>query len=169
VTIQASLAALLTFGDLGESLAPSLRVGYGGSGGLLGRLAFVGPKASVDLEGAAGGASVREELALVELAYAFGSAESVLVPTVSLGAGIHHAGIEGTAAPPYIANDEDSWAAAADAGVGLALRAGSRFAFVLDVHALILLPEPVVFVAGEEVGRAGTPAWLASLGLLLEL
>lgn len=169
VTVQASLAALLSFGDLGESLAPSLRIGYGGSRGLLGRFTFVGPKLSIDLAGDAGGASVREELALVELAYAFGSAESVLVPTISLGAGIHHAGIEGTAAPPYVANDEDSWAATADAGVGLALRAGSRFAFVLDVHALVLLPEPVIFVVGEEVGRAGAPAWLASLGLLLKL
>jgi hypothetical protein len=169
VTVQASLAALITFGDLGESLAPGIRVGYGSEQGWLGRIGFVGPKASISLEGAAGGASVREELALVELVYAFGSRDSVLLPTLSIGAGIHHAAIEGTASPPYVANDDDAWAAAADAGAGLALRAGGRIAFVFDVHTLILLPEPLVFVAGEEVGRAGTPAWLASLGVLLKL
>jgi hypothetical protein len=170
LTLQASLAALVTFGGFGESLAPSLAAGYGWRRGWVARLALVGPKARVDLEGtAAGSASVRDELAMAELAYAFGSPEAIVVPTASLGAGVYHASIEGTAQPPYIAYDEDSWAAVAEAGVGLAARAGSRFAFVVDARMLILLPEPVVLVAGEEVGRAGTPAWLASFGLLLKL
>jgi hypothetical protein len=148
---EIGLAALYGFGETRGRLAPTLRLSYGGSIGLSGRLSVVGPTAT-------------DQLALLELTYALEPWRQTIVPIVSLGAGAAHAHIEnsGTGVPPI---QTEAWAAALGGSAGVAVRPSDRAAFLFDVHALFLKPGPGAIIGGELAH--GEPALLviASVGV----
>jgi len=151
VGFEIGLAALYGFGETRGRLAPTLRLSYGGSIGLSGRLSVVGPTAT-------------DQLALLELTYALEPWRQMIVPIVSLGAGAAHAHIEnsGTAIPPI---QTEAWAAALGGSAGVAVRPSDRAALLFDVHALFLKPGPGAIIGGEQAH--GKPALLviASVGV----
>jgi hypothetical protein len=149
--VEVGLAALYGFGETRGRLAPTLRLSYGGSIGLSGRLSVFGPTAT-------------DQLALLELSYALEPWRQMIVPLVSLGAGGAHAHIEtsGAAIPPI---RTEAWAAALGGSAGVGVRPSDRAAFLFDVHALFLKPGSGAIIGGEHVNGRASLLVIASLGV----
>jgi hypothetical protein len=187
VTMAAGVALLQSADGIGPAVGPALRVSLGARRGpappdrtalspaspgapasFAGRLTVAGPALAPALAGEAGTVSVRQELALLELVYAF-PARGPLVPVLSAGAGAYHLHIAGAPDPPLRAAEGDVWAALAGAGAGVGLRLTERAALLADAQVLFTQPRPVVQLASEMLGTAGRPTFAGFLGLLARL
>jgi hypothetical protein len=178
--------ALLQSADgIGPAVGPALRLSFGARLGpdpadraalppaaapatLAGRLSVAGPALAPALSGEAGTASVRQELALLELVYAF-PAGGPLVPVLSAGAGAYHLHLAGAPDPPLRPAEGGVWAALAGAGAGVGLRLTERAALLADVQVLVAQPRPVVQLGRETLGTAGRPTFSGFLCLLARL
>jgi hypothetical protein len=116
------------------------------------------------LSAAAGTVALRQTVGTVDLSYAFHFARVRVHPLVALGAGVYHIRVDGRADPPYVGEHHDLVTAAISAGGGLGLRITPKLRAQAALDVLTLLPEPFVTIAGVEVGRAGRPAFLPSIG-----
>ena len=163
-TVEAGVAAIHSFGGVGPSFAPSLRIGYGSASGLATRIHVAGPAISQDLQAAGGSASVRQELAAAELVYVLGKRDSTFAAIASLGLGAHHIQVQGSAAFPNVARKASLWSALAEVGLGGALRLGSRAAIVLEIHGFTTQPNAEVQIGESRVGAITRPTLVASLG-----
>jgi hypothetical protein len=129
------------------------------------RASFIGLGTRPQVTSATGSASVAQWCALAELIFA-PLREATVRPAFSVGAGAFHTSVSGTAVWPYQGLRTSHWAFAADAGLGLSLRIGSRLELASEMHALWLTPEPVVRFVNEDGPHLGRPGVVGSLSLL---
>jgi hypothetical protein len=167
--LSVGAALFATPAALGPTYAPALRLSYGRRRlGL--RLSVLGPgslgKVDVhDGDALLGTARVHQELALLEVLLAF-RPDSPVQPFLSLGAGVQHVRVSGTGASPIFSDAQaSSLAAAADGGIGLAVRLGNRAALVLEAHAIGTLPATAIDVADQRAARLGPFTAMGAAGL----
>jgi hypothetical protein len=153
---------LYSVGGLQPAFAPVVRAWFRLAHGLSVRGSFAGPALGPDLRAAAGVASLHQELATVDLAYIIALPPRWLVPLVSVGGGVLHIHVEGDASAPYAGTTANAWSAIFDAGAGLGIRPFESFALLLDGHAFLAAPRPVIAL-GNATTSAGRPALLGSL------
>jgi hypothetical protein len=162
VRAELGVAMLSSLHGAGPAFAPVLRVGYA-TDQLGGRISVIAPAFGSTVNGDAGSASVRQELAVAEFTASFPRA-SRLAAVVSAGGGVQHAHVRGKeAAAPFAAASGDTWAAVGIAGAGVSIRLGERAGLLLDGQALFRTPALVVRV-GDESFRSRTPAFAATAG-----
>ncbi len=167
-TIGIAGVVLHSFSGIGPAFAPAVRLAWGAPSGFAGRLSFVGPAFGANLESPKGTASVRQELAMVELVYA--PSQHWLSPFGSVGAGAYHLHTNGKPSDPNDRGSTDGvWAALLDAGAGIAGRLGSGAAVTFELHAFVTQPSATVGIGDAEddarLGPTGRPSFIASLGL----
>jgi hypothetical protein len=161
-------AGLLTgFDGIGPAGTPVLRVSYGTSSGLAGRLTLAGPAFGAGLEGPLGVARIHEELGALELVYAPGVDWAGFTPIVWLGAGAYHLHARGELAAGFEGQSDDVWAALAEAGAGIGYRVGDQVTFVLDAGLVFTFPRVSLAMGGESIATTGRPSLLSSLGVAI--
>jgi hypothetical protein len=121
----------------------------------------------VAITAAQGTVALEQQIAALEIAYAFGRERAAVFPLVSIGGGAYHLKVDGTAKKPYVGEHHDVGAGfvCASAGVGVRLREG--IALLADAGLLVLQPKLIVTIAGVAAGSIGRPAIVASAGLVL--
>lgn len=82
-----------------------------------------------------------------------------------LGAGVAGFLFEGRAVPPWVAASGDRWSALPFVEAGASYRFTPVFAVRADVLAALALPQPVLVIAGREVGSFGAPAVFTSIAV----
>ncbi|WP_437681432.1 hypothetical protein [Sorangium sp. So ce131] len=155
-------------GGIGPALlwVARLRVApLGPRGPLEARLSLAGLGTAPRVAGPQGSAAVQQRFGLVELA-AHPWPELRLRPRFSAGLGALHVGVDGEASWPYRGGHSATWAFAADAGAGVELGIVRRLDVVVEAHALVAHPYPVVRFVETEAARGARPALLGSLTLV---
>jgi len=164
VSLEAGAGVLDGFGGLGPSLSPVLRFAYAIPFGVLACATLSGPTLAREIHTAAGSATTRQEFGLLEIAYPYRLGRSAALLT-SVGLGIYHLQVQGSALRPYGGGSPQLWSALLDVGMGGAFRTSERSAIVLDVHALTTQRQALVAFANGETRRSGRPIGLVTLGL----
>jgi hypothetical protein len=113
-----------------------------------------------------GAVELRQILAGVDLAYAFGLERRRFYPVVSLGGGLYDLQYAGEAVAPQRGARGGFVTAALFAGAGVGARLHPRVSAFSDVQVVVVQKEPVVTVLGAPAGSAGRPALLPSIGLV---
>lgn len=168
LVLEAGGGMLHAPGGIGPAGCPALRLSFGWPAGIGVRLGVVGPAVGAALESPLGTATVRQELASLEVFYAF-DLRSSFIPVVSLGAGLYHLDATGAPLPPYTAASDEVWSGLFGVGAGGVYRLTDRVALTMDVRGLMTAPRPVVALAGQELGSAGRPSILWTAGVLASL
>jgi hypothetical protein len=151
---------------IGLAAGPTVSVSHG-IGPLFARVVVAGPLLGPEVTGAAGSAAIRQELAAVDLGWA--SVPRPIGGLVWVGAGGFDLHASGSATTPYRGVSADVASFLWTVGVGGVARIGSRVALTAEVAAIFLDPKPIVVIAGNDAGSAGSPSVGASLGLLVGL
>ncbi|WP_437276778.1 hypothetical protein WME90_36825 [Sorangium sp. So ce375] len=165
LSLEAGLAVVA--GGVGAVPGPYLRVEYGLPAGFSLGGTLVPAVVERRLEAPAGSVALGQTLALVGAAYAAGAETWGIHPVLALGAGVYDLTIDGRANPPHRDRRQRWLTVGISAGGGLGVRVLPRLTALLRLDVLLLAREPVVTIAGTEVGRTGRPALLPSLGLKL--
>jgi hypothetical protein len=129
------------------------------------RLTVSGLGTTPKVTAAEGDATVSQELALLELLGEFAPRNRIR-PTISLGAGAYHIGVDGSANSPYAGLDGGRFAFVADAGAGLALHLTSALALSFEGHALLVAPYPVIVFLDVDTAETGRPILSGALTLV---
>ncbi len=162
------VSALALHGLSGIGLAAGPTVSFShGLGPWFARVTLAGPLLGPGPSTAAGSATIRQELAALSLGWA--SDPKPLGACAWIGAGGFDLHANGSAAPPYRGISAGVVSFLGTAGIGGLARIGPRVALSADLMAIFLDPEPVVVIAGRDVGGAGIPSVGASLGVLVGL
>jgi hypothetical protein len=164
--VEAGAQVLAGFGGIGAAILPVARLRLALGERMATRLTLSGLGTRPVVETPVGTATVNQELALLEFLGDIAPASWQLRPTVSLGGGPYHIGIEGSANAPYAALHDGAVTFAADAGAGLAWSLTSSFALALEGHALILAPYPVISFLGVDTVETGRPLVSGALTLV---
>jgi len=167
-SVEAGAQVLAGFGGVGASVMPLGRVRFALSQRLAARLTLSGLGTRPQVEADGGTATVSQELGLLELMGGIAPL-NWLRPSISLGAGAYHIGVEGSAAPPYASQSGDRFAFAADAGAGLALSLTSSLSLSLEGHAILVTPNPVIRFLEVDVAKVGNPLLSGALTLVAQL
>lgn len=146
------------------SLGPELRASYRFAPRWLATLDLLGPLVTWPRTRAAGSISLREELAMAELAFAL-LPRGRIIPMLSLAAGVEHARVEGAAESPYRARTTDLLFFATAAGVSARIALVPHVALTADLRALFAFPGAILRIDGEEIGSTGRGNLLGSLGV----
>jgi hypothetical protein len=165
---EAGVQALAGFGGVGSAVMPVVRARLALTRRLVGRLSLAGLGTRPRVDAASGSATVSQELGLLELVGEL-LPDAWLSPQLSLGAGVYHVGVSGTARSPYAGLRGDRLVFAADAGAGAALSITSAIALSLEGHGILIAPYPVIRFLGVETARIGNPLMSAALTLRVEL
>lgn len=168
LSLAVGVAGAFASPDVGAAVGPELRVAWRPSGAWSLAVLGVGPAFGPRLSGTEGTASVRQELALGEVAFE-PSPGGVVSGFVALGAGVYHLYASGDAVPPYTSGSDDVWAALLSGGLGARLRLSRAAYVVVDARELVALPRPVIVFAGQRVAESMRPGTLAGLSLAVEL
>ncbi|WP_437969010.1 hypothetical protein WMF04_06835 [Sorangium sp. So ce260] len=152
-------------GGIGPALLLVARLRVAPLGPIEGRLSLAGLGTAPRVAGPQGSATVQQRFGLVELA-ALPWPELRLRPRFSVGLGALHVAVDGEAAWPYRGVHGAQWAFAADAGAGVELGIVRRIDVVVEAHALVAHPVPVVRFVETEAARGARPALLGSLSLV---
>ncbi|KYF67146.1 hypothetical protein [Sorangium cellulosum] len=155
-------------GGIGPALllVARLRVAPPGpSGRLEARLSLAGLGTAPRVAGPQGSATVQQRLGLVELA-ALPWPELRLRPRFSVGLGALHVAVDGEASWPYRGTHDARWAFAADAGAGVEFGIVRRLDVVVEAHALVAHPYPVIRFVETEAASGARPALLGTLSLV---
>ena len=159
---------LLTgFDGIGPAGAPVARLSYGEKHGIVGRLSWLGPAFGGRADGDLGGASIRQELLTLDLAYAPHVRWAGFTPMVWLGAGALHLDAAGDLRPPLVARRVEIWSFALTGGAGLGYRLTSHVTAMLDAAALFAVPRPVITIEGTPIATTGRPALTSSVGVAI--
>jgi hypothetical protein len=163
--VEAGAQVLAGFGGIGAAVMPVGRVRIILGRHLVTRLTLSGLGTRPRVESAEGSATVSQELGLLELIGEL-APQAWLKPSVSVGAGAYHIGVEGSATSPYAGLDGDRFVFAADAGAGLALPITSSFALSLEGHAILVTPYPVIRFLDMDSARRSNPMLSVALTLV---
>ncbi|WP_437606985.1 hypothetical protein WMF20_39710 [Sorangium sp. So ce834] len=164
-SLEAGSAHLI--GELGGVSSVYLRVEHALAARLSLRATFVPGILEHRLDAPAGSVTLRQTLATVGLAYAFDAEAARLYPVIALGVGAYHASIDGHASLPAEGRHQDFVTAGVALGGGLGVRITPELTALAQLDVVMLATEPVLAVAGTEVGRTGRPALLSCVGLKL--
>jgi hypothetical protein len=151
---------------IGLAVGPSVSFSHG-LGPLFVRATLAGPLLGPELREAAGSAAIRQELAALAIGWA--SAPGPLGGFAWIGAGAFDLHSSGSAVGPYRGTSGDVASFLWTAGVGGLARLGPRVALTAELMAVLLDPQPIVVIAGNDAGHAGAPSVGASLGVLVGL
>lgn len=168
--LRLSLGAAAALGGpaVGIAVAPELRVAWRPTvAWSLGVLA-AGPAFGARASGSEGSAEIRQELALIELAYELRVA-TPLRAFLAAGAGAYHLVATGNANASFTSGQGDAWAALFGVGLGVSLDLAGPASVVLDAHELLAAPQPIVAFATDHVATVMSPGTLVSLSLAVEL
>jgi hypothetical protein len=154
--------------DVGVAVAPELRATWYASRAWSVGILAVGPGFGAHVTATEGTASVRQELALAEVALEPPTG-SVVSGFVALGAGVYHLDASGDASAPYTSGQGDAWSALLGAGVGLRIHVTAAASVVIEARELLALPRPVVVFASERVAAAMHPGTLGAVALAVDL
>jgi hypothetical protein len=163
--LGAEAAAVASGDSLGVAWAPALDLSLDFADVLRARLLFVGPAFGASVDGTAGTATIRQELALAELAWEPVRRTAPVQPFLALGAGPYHLDARGSAHAPFVDAEDDVWALATSLGAGLRFRLAPVFYVVAGARALLLAPRPVVAFGSTDVAEAGRPGLIGTLGI----
>jgi hypothetical protein len=163
--VEAGAQLLTGFGQVGAAVMPVGRVRVALGRQLVARLTLSGLGTRPRVESGESSATVSQELGLLEL---IGQTvlQVGLKPSLSLGAGAYHIGVDGSAPSPYAGLAGDRFVFAADTGAGLALSISPSFALALEGHAIVLVPYPVIRFLQTETAEIGNPLLCAALTLV---
>jgi hypothetical protein len=150
------------------AVGPELRVAWRPTVAWSLGLLAAGPAFGARASGSEGNAEIRQELAIVELAYELRVA-APLRAFLAAGAGAYHLVASGNASGPYTSGQGDAWAALFGVGLGASLDLAGPASLVLDAHELLAAPQPVVAFAADHVATVMSPGTLVSLSLAVEL
>ena len=162
--IEAGAQVLAGFGGLDAAFMPVARVRFVLARRFAVRLSLSGLGTQPRIQTPAGSATVNQELGLFELVAEL-APESSVRPSISLGAGTYHIGVDGSANWPYAGSSDDRFVFAADAGGGLALSLTSMLWLSLEGHGILLAPYPVIRFLGVDAATVGNPLVAATLTL----
>ena len=165
-SFEAGAGVLASTGGVGPAVVSVVRSRYRFRTELAVRatLAGLGTAPRVDSAAGRGNATVAQDLGLAEIV-ATPWPHALVRPVFSLGAGALYTSVDGQAAAPYLPRRASEWSAAADAGAGVEIALGDRFALALEVHALLAFPYPVVRFLDDEAARADDPSIMGTLTL----
>lgn len=163
---DAGVAILGSVDRLGVAAAPRIGVAFALPESFLVRAAIVGPAFQSNLSNDDGTASVRQELGMIDVAFAPLVGRWV-VPFVALGGGPYHLHVQGTASRAgFTGTSNDVWAGFCAVGAGVGLRLAPSVSLAAEGKALLIAPHPAVTIGGETVATAGSPSLLASISLI---
>jgi hypothetical protein len=162
--IEGGAQVLAGFGGVSAAVMPVGRLRFTFHERLAARLSLSALGTQPRIEAPTGSATVSQKLGLLELVGEIAPRSSVM-PSISLGAGAYHIGVDGTASWPYSGSSDDRIVFAGDAGLGLALSLTSSLALSLEGHAILLTPYPVVRFLGVDTADVGNPLVAATLTL----
>jgi hypothetical protein len=168
VRLSLGVAGAFAGPDLGVAVAPVLRVGWLPARAWTVALVAVGPGFGAHVTAPEGTASVRQELALAEVAFE-PPTEGAVSGFLALGAGAYHLYASGDATPPYTSSHDDAWAALFAAGAGVRVHLSGAASLVVDAREGITLPRPVVLFASQRVAEAMHPGTLGGVSLAVDL
>jgi hypothetical protein len=168
VAIALGVAGAFAGPDVGMAVAPELRVAWHATPYWSVGVLAAGPGFGGRIDASQGNASVRQELALGEIAFD-PPTRGPISGFVALGAGAYHLEASGNATPPFTSREDDAWAVLLAGGVGLRVRLSSSASIVVDVRELFALPRPVVLFASEQVATAMHPGTLGGLTMAVDL
>jgi hypothetical protein len=163
--VEAGAQVLTGFGEVGAAVMPVGRVRVDLSRWFVARVTLSGLGTRPRVESAESSATVSQALGLMELLGEV-APRAWLRPTISLGAGGYHVGVDGSAASPYAGLSAGRLVFAADTGAGLALAITPSFALSLEGHATLVTPHPVIRFLGGEPAKLSNPLLYAALTLV---
>ena len=150
---------------VGASVAPMLRLGWGGARGYLVRLSASGLGSVPEVRAAEGVARVRQTLIEVEGLRAF-RAGARWQPLLGAGLGVHRVAADGTGVSSLFPSGAGSKSAAVISGhLGIALRLDARWALTADAGILWLAPATKILIADHEAARVGGASAQATVSL----
>ncbi len=157
-------AAALGFNEkIGPGFGPALALSYRASPRFSVGLLLIGPAVGASLETSLGSATVRQELATLQLGVAVVRSERFeLRPTASLG--VYHFDANGVVGPPLAPVSDQVTSFAVGLGFAADVRVSSALFLVAEVSAATLAPRPGVAVSSERYLFAW-PFLDASIGL----
>lgn len=117
----------------------------------------------------AGSVALRPTVGTIALVFAPRPDAARFQPVLTLGAGLYHLKVDGSAKAPYRGEHRDFAAAVLSMGGGLGVRITAQLASVVALDVLVLSTDPALHIVGAEVGHAGNVAYVPSLGLQLSL
>ena len=148
--VEAGAQVLGGFDGIGAAVMPVGRARFVLGRRFSARLTLAGLGTRPRLDSPRGSATVSQALGLFELVGEV-VPQGWLRPSVSLGAGAYHVGIDGRASNPYRGLEDECFVFAADLGLGLTLPLTSSLALSLEGHATVVAPYPVIrFPRGEQ-------------------
>jgi hypothetical protein len=152
---------------IGPAIGPTLRLSQGVFGDWFVRLDVAGPLIGPDVARAGGTANVRQEFAAAEIGYRSGGRPIGAIAWGGVGAfDLHTTGAAGSG---YRSRSQGVVSFLSTAGLGGYAELGARVAFVAELSAISLVPQPVVLIAGQSAGKAGAPSLALSLGVTVGL
>ncbi|AUX46929.1 hypothetical protein SOCE26_084390 [Sorangium cellulosum] len=163
--LEAGIAVLA--GGFGAVPGPYVRVDHGLPSGFRLRGTFVPAAVERRLDAPAGSVALGQTAALVGVSYAAGGEVWPVHPVIAIDAGVYHLSVDGRANPPHRDRRQTWLTAGVSLGGGLGVRLLPQLTALAQLDVLLLAREPVVTIAGAEVGRTGRPVFLPSLGLRL--
>ena len=152
----------LGFGEVGAAVMPVGRLRVELSPRWVARVTLSDLGTRPHVESAEGSATVSQALGLFELLGEV-APRAWLKPTISLGMGGYHVGVDGSASPPYAGLSAGRLVFAADTGAGLALAISPSFALSLEGHATLVAPHPVIRFLEGESAKLSNPLLYAAL------
>jgi hypothetical protein len=163
--IEVGAGTALDPGRIGPALilAGGLRISLADP--LLARLRFVGFGTRPRISGPEGSASLQQSWGLGEV-IVLPWPSWLVRPAASIGAGVLNLQVDGEASWPYRALHRSAWAFAADVGLGCGLRITPRIELLLEGHAGLAAPHPVLRLAGRSVASVGQPTVLGTLAFV---
>jgi hypothetical protein len=154
------------FDSVPASWAPALALTYGRVDGIGVRvtLAGLGPGASLS---AADGTGARLDRAMLTLGLVrLFRADRRVQPLLSVAAGVHHLGVQGTGAPAVREHDGSAFSALIAAGGGLAVALGSHMALTAEAEGIMTWPSVVVRTDDMDLAHLNRPSIFAHAGIL---
>jgi hypothetical protein len=155
-------AQVLGVSGIGSAVMPLGRVRLALNQRLGARLSLAGLGTRPRVESAGGSATVNQGLGLLEVV-ADVVPRGRLTPSISLGAGAYHIGVQGNATTPYVGLSADRWVFAGDTGVGLLLSLSPSFGLSLESHVTLVTPYPVIRFLDEGSVSVENPMLSAAL------
>jgi hypothetical protein len=162
--LEVGAASLFSFQGVGPSIAPLLRARFEPTRRWALRLSASWLSTRPTVRSATGSADVEQGVAVVEGVVTLWSARPLHL-RASLGIGTYYVAVDGNGAPPHQGERSSTFAAAFDAGLGMAVPLATHFEAVLEAHALASVPGIAVRFLDTDAARVGRPTVLATLTL----